>query len=126
MFVYFYIILFSPCLSLNVTLNSLSKALISLSHLLSKLSQAHSLKLSPLCFTAIGPTRSSTSLPLKLNVTYSPADPLSQTPKPPINLRPTLSIRLRPTPPITSLSLIHFKSVVSVFFIYMLGIFIWI
>ena len=77
-------------------------------------SQAHSLKLSPLCFNAAGP-RSSTSLPPKLDVTDPPADPLSRTPKPPISLKPT--------PPSTSLPPIHFKSVVSVFFIYMLGIF---
>ena len=91
--------------SLSVTLNSLWS---------SHLYVSPSLKLSPLCFTAIGPW-SSTSLPSKLDVTDPPANLLSRTPKPPICLRSTLSS--------TSLLSIYFRSVVSVFFIYMLGIF---
>ena len=66
MFVYFFLSFYSPnCASLRLTLNSLSQALTSLSHLFSKLSQAHSLKLSPLCLTTTGPTRSSMSPPTK-------------------------------------------------------------
>ena len=64
MFVYFFIFFYSSNHAfLRLTLNSLSQALTSLSHLLLKLSQAHTLKLSPLYLTAASLTRSSMSSP---------------------------------------------------------------
>ena len=83
--------------------DSLSQTLTSLSHLLSKFSQAHSLRLSPLYLIDADPTRSSLAPPTKspkLDVTDPPADPLLQTPKSSISLRPTPPIRIRPTLPI--------------------------
>ena len=101
-----YILLFSPCLSLSVALNTFSQA----HSLCLTFSQAHSLKLSHLCFTAVGP-RSSTSPPLKLDVTDPPADPLSRTPTPPIHLRPM--------PLITSLLPIHFRLVIDLYLLHL-------
>ena len=60
MFVYFffYVLLFSSCLSLSVSLSAHS---LKLSSLCLTFSQAHSLKLSPLYFTAAGPTHCPTA-----------------------------------------------------------------
>ena len=78
MFVYFFIFFYSSNrASLKLTFNSLSQAPTSLSHLLSKLSQAHSLKLSPLCLTIAGPTQSPMSLPTEARCHQPTSQPTS-------------------------------------------------
>ena len=135
MFVYFFLFFYSPNhASLRLTLNSLLQALTSLSHLLSKLSL--------LCLTAANLTRSSMSLPIEarrhwptswptLSNSHAADSPQTQAiDLPPIHFFDALnSLKLtslsrhrRSTPP----TRLAFRWVASVFFIYMLGIFIWV